>query len=214
MAQLNMCVAISVCKAVVGQFGMILVELILLIRVYALYNQSYQMKYILVGSFTIATLLETTGTVILVRSLFPLVAACQPPKASRKGLLVFGTGAGFCQCIIFIMTSYKFVTRRSSGWARTPLTSLILKEGVITFILVLGMIVHEVVRNLNPDGEIAAFSWYISFISIGASRLILSIRKVAVERRQLQSMRQQESGDSSSALYELDDLAFLDSFHE
>jgi len=212
----NMCSGMFVYKTVVGQLGLNLVEIILLLRVYALYNRSYRMKFLLGGSFITASLLETTGTVIVIQSLAPAVD-CQLPEASSKGLLIFGIGAAFCQCVIFVTTLNKFVTGRSYGWARTPLTSLMLREGVVVFFLILALLIvmsaYELIRNLTPGVGQAAFSWYITFISIGASRLILSMRKVAVDQFRNMRHHETEAGNLYLTTHELDDSICLDSFH-
>jgi len=206
----HMCAGTFVYKTVVGQLGLNLVEIILLVRVYALYNRSYRMRFLLVGSFIVASLLETTGTVIVIQSLAPTVD-CQLPEASTKGLMIFGIGAAFCQCVVFVTTLNKFVTGRSSGWARTPLTSLMLREGVVVFLLILALLMvmsaYEFIRNLTPGVGQAAFSWYIAFISIGASRLILNMRKVALDQCHLRTMRhhEAETGDLYLTSYEPDD---------
>jgi len=182
----RICPGIFVYKTIISQMSLSLVEIILLIRVYALCNQSYKAKWLLLVVFCLTTALETTGTVIVCYSLAQ-VSGCTPPGANKKGILIFGIGAGFCQSVIFGTTTIKFITRGRTGWTRTPLVSLMLRDGFVTFFLIMAllgvMIAYEIIRNIDMEMGNAVFAWFIALMSISASRLILSLRKIAVTRR-------------------------------
>jgi len=60
------------------------------------------------------------------------------------------TGAGISQLVVLAMTVAKFLTREQ-GWGRTPMISLMLKEGVTTFILVIGKFNTLSARSLLTD---------------------------------------------------------------
>ncbi|KAF8878793.1 hypothetical protein CPB84DRAFT_1852274 [Gymnopilus junonius] len=71
-----------------------------------------------------------------------------------------------------------------------PLTSLMLKEGLICLLVVFAllaiMFVSDIIHTLDTTGNSvnvgkAAFSWYMALLSVAGSRLILSMRKVAVK---------------------------------
>lgn len=51
---------------------------------------------------------------------------------------VLSAGAGLAQLVIVSSTLLKLIARRRLGWGRTPLTSLMLKQGLSTFLMVLG----------------------------------------------------------------------------
>ncbi|KDR74845.1 hypothetical protein GALMADRAFT_249753 [Galerina marginata CBS 339.88] len=178
-----LCPGIFIYKSIISQIGLALVEIILLLRVYALYNQNHKARRFLMLVFVAATILETTGNGIVIRSLGS-VTGCAPAKVDKNGIAIFGLGAGFCQLVILSTTLVKYYGSRQAGWARTPLTSLMLKEGAAAFILIFTLltilIAYEIVRRIDIQVENAAFSWHIALLSIAASRLVLNMRKVAV----------------------------------
>jgi len=197
------CSEIFIFKAILAQLGLTLVEMILLIRVYALYNQSFRAKWLLTSVFVISTTLETTGNSLVIQAL-ARTSRCIPPILDRKALMIFGIGAGVCQSIVFIMTIAKLVAGQQR---RTPLTSLMLKEGVVTFLLVFAlvaiMIAYEIIRNIDMGVGNAAFSWYTALLSVTGSRLILNMRKVAVMHRMQRHITTDDeaySGDESVCL--------------
>lgn len=92
------------------------------------------------------------------------VTGCAARKADPRGVAFFGqvhdssclfynhdvdpnhlcisvllrAGAGLSQVVVVAMTLFKLVVGRRGGWGRTPLTSLMLKQGLVTFFIVLG----------------------------------------------------------------------------
>ena len=65
-------------------------------------------------------------------------------------LIDFRTGAGLCQFVVFVTTIANLL---SSGKRRTPLTSLMLKEGVASFILLLGGIQRFLTHRIWQIGR-------------------------------------------------------------
>jgi len=183
----HICPGIFVYKTIISQMSLSLVEMILLIRVYVLCNQSYKAKRLLLLVFSLTTVLETTGTAIVCHSLAQ-ESGCMPPEPNKKGMTIFGIGAGFCQAVIFATTVTKFLARGRAGWTRTPLVSLMLRDGLVTFFLIMAllsvMIVYAItIHNIDIEVGNAGFAWFIALLSIAASRLILNTRKIAVTRR-------------------------------
>lgn len=105
-----------------------------------------------------STTLEIMGCFFVIRS-FITVPGCAARKANSLGVMFFGyviyhpicmvdfihiyglrisIGAAFSQVIIVFMTLFKLVMGRRGDWTRTPLTSLMLKQGLATFFIVLG----------------------------------------------------------------------------
>jgi len=147
----HICPGIFVYKTIISQMSLSLVEMILLIRVYVLCNQSYKAKRLLLLVFSLTTVLETTGTAIVCHSLAQ-ESGCMPPEPNKKGMTIFGIGAGFCQAVIFATTVTKFLARGRAGWTRTPLVSLMLRDGLVTFFSDHGSSeCYDSVRNYYPQ---------------------------------------------------------------
>lgn len=98
-------------------------------------------------------MLEITGSGFVITS-FINVPGCVARKADSKGVVFFryvilfswfnsninclSVGAVLSQVIIVSMTLFKLIMGRRVGWTRTPLTSLMLRQGLATFFIVLG----------------------------------------------------------------------------
>ncbi|KAF9472711.1 hypothetical protein BDN70DRAFT_441858 [Pholiota conissans] len=232
------CIHVFTYKVIMAQLTLTVVETILLIRVYALYNQSFQVKRFLAIVFLIAQTLEIWATGRIVGHLLH-TTDCKPPAANSSTLVQFGVGASLCQLVIFVLSLFKLLTRWSS---RTPLTSLMIKEGVAAFLLIVGelksfiflkqcrfgasvllvvmMSYYQVFRRFDLDLGNAAFAWYIALMSAGASRLILNMRRLAVKsrrRRQIRHLSLYNEIDSAAledSLYDSDDTICLTTFYE
>ncbi|KAF8188047.1 hypothetical protein BJ912DRAFT_1042634 [Pholiota molesta] len=217
------CINAFIFKIIIAQLTLTMVEMILYFRVYALYNQSFQVKQFLLISLVTAQILEIWATTRIVSDhLNNDNTDCKPPVAHLGTLVQFGVGASLSQLVIFFSSFYKLLNRRSS---RTPLTSLMLKEGLAAFLLILVLLIvmmghYEVFRSVNRNLGNAAFAWYIALISIGASRLILNMRKLVIKstrRRQLRHLSLYNEIDRSAlaeSFYDSDDTICLTSFYE
>ncbi|KJA18705.1 hypothetical protein HYPSUDRAFT_45042 [Hypholoma sublateritium FD-334 SS-4] len=215
------CTSVFMLRILLAQITLTMVEIILLIRVYALYSQGRHAKLVFGAVFAVSFALESTATA---RMLVRLVNGvdCKPPVVEKSIFIQFGLGAGSFQFIIFILSMNGLLLRRGS---RTPLTALMLKEGVVAFLLIVALLVvmmvhYELFRTFDRGIGQAAFAWYITLISAGASRLILNMRRLTVKSMRRRQMRQQSacrtigSEEPGYMLYDSDDEVYLTSFYE
>ncbi|KAF8892827.1 hypothetical protein CPB84DRAFT_1748719 [Gymnopilus junonius] len=176
---------IYVYKAIAAQVALKVIEMILLIRVYALYNQSFKAKRLLLAVFIITTTLELIG-------------------GSMADLEVFvnSIGAGICQFL-----------QNSCLAGQEDSADVVDVEGGCVLLGV--MITYEIIRNIyfkngNARGiGNAAFAWYLALFSIAGSRLILNMRKLAFKHR---SMLRRGYGSESGASD--DESVCLTSLHD
>ncbi|KAF9480743.1 hypothetical protein BDN70DRAFT_594111 [Pholiota conissans] len=209
------CSTIFVFKSVIGHAALTMLEIILFIRVYALYKQSLKIKYILAIVYICAASLEIVGNGFVIRSIIQ-TGGCQSPSMDNGALILFGSGAGFYQIAIFAMSLYKLY---DGGLSKTPLTTLMLRDGVIVFVLLTAMMLvlltyDSLARNLDLAFGKAFLSCFISVISISASSLILNMRKLAVKNtlRSVGYRNTAEGGAERS--YITDESICLTSFYE
>ncbi|TFK31291.1 hypothetical protein BDQ12DRAFT_217383 [Crucibulum laeve] len=182
----SLCISAFIFKAAIGQVALTCVEMIQLVRVHMLYNRSRRVRWFLTAVFIVSFSLEIAGNSIVLRTLMQ-GHSCIPEQASTRTLTMVGrTGAGLCQGTILIMTVGKFISSRRNGWARTPLASKMLKEGVVVFLLLLAvmgaMISYEVIRNLGLVFWNAAFAWYLTLVSMAGCRLALNMKELISRR--------------------------------
>ncbi|KAF8148464.1 hypothetical protein B0H34DRAFT_265077 [Crassisporium funariophilum] len=212
----RLCVGSSVFKAIVAQQALTCVEIILVVRVYALYNQSRRVKYLLCTVFLTAFTLEMTANVLVVRSL-AAGKSCKPKASPMAAVTFFGVGAGLMQSMTLAMTLFKYVAGRRYGWTRTPLSSLMLRDGLaagfLVFALLAVIFAYEGFQRLEMVIGNAAFSWYITLVSATGCRLILNMRKLADSHpsRRTQHEQQDYAGELTTDI-DLDDSMSLASF--
>ncbi|PFH53497.1 hypothetical protein AMATHDRAFT_1154 [Amanita thiersii Skay4041] len=181
---LHLCFALHISRAIAAQLTLNNVELILLIRVYALYNRSPRIRSALVAVFTIGLLLEVAGHILFLRASPGFM--CETQDTSFSAFLLFGIGASTVQSSTVALIFAKYIFDRHT-WSRTPVMLILIRDGAIISCLSLGIIAvaasyHAIRRMEYLSWEQmswdAAFSWYLTLLSICGSRLILSMRKV------------------------------------
>ncbi|KAF8876726.1 hypothetical protein BD779DRAFT_1677626 [Infundibulicybe gibba] len=178
-------------RAVVGQVLMTGIEIIMMIRVFALFNRSSRIRKLLISVFSVSFILEMIGTIMIICTVHFPSEEYHRSDASPMSLAFFGAGIGISQSVIAVMTSGKYIAALQHGWARTPLVSLMIRDGGLVFTLLamfLSIIVfYEVSGELSPALWHAAYAWYIALISTAGCRLIINMRSLVLsvsERRQ------------------------------
>ncbi|KAF8637190.1 hypothetical protein AX17_002987 [Amanita inopinata Kibby_2008] len=169
-------------------------ELVALLRVYVLYNKSTRVGVSLLLVFAIESVVKYVGVSTRVRSL-GLETTCTPSKTGTKGGIYILLGVGMNQCVVMSLIIAKLVIGRSVGWGRTPLASLMMRDGVATFML-LGAVLGGVVainsvqtRDKLRDAKLSPM--FIALLSTIGSRLILNMCCL------VQSSRETHFDDSS-----------------
>ncbi|KDR74841.1 hypothetical protein GALMADRAFT_141169 [Galerina marginata CBS 339.88] len=182
----RLCMTAFILKAITAQLTTICVEAILMVRVHALYNNSRRSGILLLLVLLFGTILEVTGAVLSLANLEPGIGGtiCTPAPCSPLHLALFAIGCGLIQGVTLFMTGLRIYFSRKRGWTRTPVVSLMLRDGVSIFVLlaviISSLIGFEVVHRLG-DGVLvwdAAYAWYVSLVSISGCRMILSMRKL------------------------------------
>jgi len=174
------CAGIFVYKTIVSQQSLNCLEIILLIRVYALYNQSCRVKYFLSTVFLVNWILQTSSNGLIIRALIER-KSCIPETVTTSPVIIYCVSAFGFQGLILSMTIFKHIVGHHYGWARTPLTSLILREGIVACFFIFGMMVLNVAyENFGLNLGEAALAWYICLLSVTGCRLILDMRKLAI----------------------------------
>ncbi|PPQ93962.1 hypothetical protein CVT25_014873 [Psilocybe cyanescens] len=96
---------------------------------------------------------------------------------------LWSAGVGLVQVALVFATLVKLILRYRSGKSRTPLASMVLNQGLATFVLVFAlvtnMMVYNFLRDLDMGVQNSLLSWYNALLSIGTSRLVLEMRKLS-----------------------------------
>lgn len=159
----SFCLAWSIYASLVGQVHVTAVEMVLAVRVYALFNRSRRIAF-LVG-FHI--LLQVTSSVVNV--IYTIRAAkyheycifSKPPlQLTYHGIIVLST-----QITLMGLTLLKTVLARRSGWGRTPIVSLLLRDSSAVFVVISALCLLTIgFCRLNGEGAIVMLLYIWPFI--------------------------------------------------
>ncbi|KAF8556762.1 hypothetical protein OG21DRAFT_553100 [Imleria badia] len=154
-----------------------LLELTLASRVFALYNRSRRIAFLLL----MLILAETAGTVriLSLRQTNQFHGTCLLIQSSKQSK--YQTILGFTvHCMLITLTLVKYFIAVRAGWGRTPLVSLVVRDGSTVYGTIVFLVITVVIGcGLQNERGVAAFFWCTAFMSISGCRMILSMERFA-----------------------------------
>lgn len=176
------CFAWFVYTAVMAQFQITAVEIILAFRVYALFNRSRRIAIIL-GSLMS---LEYIVLMIVISVSFhriPSIPYCilskPPSQIITSSIAVVAT-----QSTLLGLALIKNILARRAGWGRAPLVSLLIRDGTATYFII--CVIFFCIGSfceLRDERTVIMFFWLISIISSCGCRLIINMQRLAVDEK-------------------------------
>lgn len=176
------CFAWFVYTAVMAQFQITAVEIILAFRVYALFNRSRRIAIIL-GSLMS---LEYIVLMIVISVSFhriPSIPYCilskPPSQIMYHAIAVVAT-----QSTLLGLALIKNILARRAGWGRAPLVSLLIRDGTATYFII--CVIFFCIGSfceLRDERTVIMFFWLISIISSCGCRLIINMQRLAVDEK-------------------------------
>ncbi|TFK25679.1 hypothetical protein FA15DRAFT_668190 [Coprinopsis marcescibilis] len=165
------------CQVLVASHAMSALEMVLMVRVYALYNRQRWVAAVFIG------LLLLENVVVLVGILVNLPGEGFNPTDLTTRLpssfLYFGFGTMIVQVVILYFTLRKYFT---GTWKTIPLVKLIFRDGTLAFavlaILSLSLSVHA--AKGDPLG-VSSYAWLLVVISSVTCRLIINMQKLPLD---------------------------------
>ncbi|KJA17412.1 hypothetical protein HYPSUDRAFT_79708 [Hypholoma sublateritium FD-334 SS-4] len=180
---------VRIVKANSGLVCMIFMKLILLLRAYALYYRSFAGKCFLAGMLFIALTLELTGHAFLVQSLTTITECGQHRTPNTNGLIMVAISETIFHLSVFTMN----IKKLAFGKKRTPLMTLLLRQELFMFLaistILVALLLNAWLNTLDLGFGRACFAWFLAFVSMGGSNLLLSLRKFAVKDHQRRILR-------------------------
>ncbi|KDQ57259.1 hypothetical protein JAAARDRAFT_290441 [Jaapia argillacea MUCL 33604] len=167
-------------KSVAFQTMMSCLGLILMLRVYALYNRAPWVRSILQTLFSIEILLILP----IYCSLFPLLELdemCEPRKTpmSRLSLHLLSGVTSIVQVTLLILTLIKPVISMRKDWRnRIPsIIYLVARDGAWVFGLIFGLLFVSQIFYIfaGPLYRDLVFTWFLTILSFSGARLILNL---------------------------------------
>ncbi|KAF9480744.1 hypothetical protein BDN70DRAFT_992452 [Pholiota conissans] len=210
------CGIIFAYKTTVAHASLAMLEIVLYIRVYALYRHNRRVKYFLAIVYMFTASLKIAANVLLIQVQMQM-NGCDHQRTSTGLIITFWSGVIIYQFVILALSLYKLVY--DGRLSRTPLTALMLREGVVVFILLMAtkaLFAVLLIFELQSSFIIgrAIFSYYFAAISVAASSLILNMRKLTVKAALYPPRSQNISAEEVGRLYNTDQSICLTSFYE
>ncbi|KJA15760.1 hypothetical protein HYPSUDRAFT_338095 [Hypholoma sublateritium FD-334 SS-4] len=155
------CKTLRIIRITSGMLSAMVLQMILLIRVRALYYESRLARYFLSILYHVVVASQLAGITILIQDLKSSSNCDLHPRAQFFGLILFGIGGGVFQIMNVGMTVTKLAFRKP----RTPLMAILLREAVYTFMALSSLISAQLVNQaFNKDKHLQrAFFAYVVF---------------------------------------------------
>ncbi|KIK45645.1 hypothetical protein CY34DRAFT_500168 [Suillus luteus UH-Slu-Lm8-n1] len=176
------CFAWFVYTAVMAQFQITAVEIILAFRVYALFNRSRRIAIILGSLMT----LEYIVLIIVIGVSFhriPSIPYCilskPPSQIITSSIAVVAT-----QSTLLGLALIKHILARRAGWGRAPLVSLLIRDGTATYFII--CVIFFCIGSfceLRDERTVIMFFWLISIVSSCGCRLVVNMQRLAVDEK-------------------------------
>ncbi|KAF8637189.1 hypothetical protein AX17_002986, partial [Amanita inopinata Kibby_2008] len=165
--ELRYCTNLYVLRVFLVQQAITCTELIALLRVYVLYNKSTRIGMLLLLVFITDFSLECIGVSMRAKSL-SLGTSCVPSKIAGNVGIMLLVGMGMNQCVVVSLIVAKIMLGGSVSWGRTPLASLMMRDGFASFLLIsaiLGGVVGSCSVRLLDALRYVRFPLSITFFS-------------------------------------------------
>ncbi|EGO02843.1 hypothetical protein SERLA73DRAFT_176266 [Serpula lacrymans var. lacrymans S7.3] len=174
----------QVCKAwyiytiIITQAMATAVEIILATRVYALYNKSRRvggLLYALILIEIIAMTANSIHTIPIIEHAVICVLVKPPQQILYYSISVFTT-----QSALMGLTLIKHFFAMRNGWGRTPLVSLLMRDGIAVYLVMFVLIASTVIYCLSGNElTVIVFFWLLSLLSSTGCRLIVNMQRLA-----------------------------------
>ncbi|KIJ65113.1 hypothetical protein HYDPIDRAFT_131387 [Hydnomerulius pinastri MD-312] len=159
------------------QLSTTVVEVILAMRAYALFNKSRRIGLLLCFLITaeFANMCFTMTDMAPVTSFGTVCVLLQlPQKAATTGMIVPIT-----QTTLVGLITFKSILAVQSGWGRTPLVSLLIQEGIAVYLTMLVLFAFVFFGSMREDERmISMVFWSMSIVSTCGCRLLINMERV------------------------------------
>ncbi|GJE87391.1 hypothetical protein PsYK624_034740 [Phanerochaete sordida] len=156
----------------------IVVEIILILRIYAMYTANRRLLYVLVPTFVAQmTIMAASLGVSLpqMRDSAHCADVVFPPKSSRTGAIASVAFEG----VLVALTLCRYFIARAEGWGRAGLMTILVRDGVWAFVLLFVANLANTLFFTIAPATLAAlgFPWLLALLGALGPRLILNIRR-------------------------------------
>ncbi|KAI0792300.1 hypothetical protein C8Q75DRAFT_804702 [Abortiporus biennis] len=167
----------QIVQAVILQLTITTVDVILLMRVYALFNRN-RILLVVFTSLFIAEISYMCYVLSVVTPRLEYNSECFVTHSPSIFITFWIVSLSF-ETLLFALTLFKFVVAVKVGWGKRPVMKQFVSDGTWAYALIfLTMFINSMLYKLvhNPLAGIC-YTWLLSVLSFAGSRLILNPRR-------------------------------------
>ncbi|KAF8200756.1 hypothetical protein BJ912DRAFT_947073 [Pholiota molesta] len=162
-------------QVIVAALAVSALEIVLMARVYALYNQPKWLATLLIAFLIIEIVVATLGLSLNLPShdFDPYLLLSHLPAS----FAYFGLCSISIQCVVLALTLVKY---RRSSLRTVPLVRLMIRDGTLAFVMSTIFSLTVVIYTLcNMSFAVTGYAWLLSAVSCTTCRLIINMQTVS-----------------------------------
>lgn len=166
------------------------VDIILMIRVYAFYNRRRWVGFLMLFLLFFRVGLSSASAVMTVPDQ-RFDHSCLNENVPSVVMYFFIMGEFFLQSIILGLTFVRQFAAVRAGWARTPLVSLLCRDGATAFTIIIAVLIGTTVYarlEYMHDSAHFVFPAFVAMLSCVGCRLVISMQKLVAPNLQEHSL--------------------------
>ncbi|THV06171.1 hypothetical protein K435DRAFT_773378 [Dendrothele bispora CBS 962.96] len=163
-------------QTVIGNLLIITVQIILMVRVYALYDKNRYIAWM----FSLLAVSECVTTVLnVIFTTHRDLTLSNVLGPAPRSFVYFGIIPSLTQLTILVLTLLQYRRAARGGWAKTPIIGLMIRDGTIAFIVLFAMTAGWVITTVMSSRYTPVFySWLICFGASTACRIIINTYQI------------------------------------
>ncbi|KAK7690397.1 hypothetical protein QCA50_007055 [Cerrena zonata] len=178
----GICLGWIIWEAFLTHSLLIFVEIVLLLRIYVLYDKNNVLLWILLALLTIETLiLLGIAAYSIPRSIFSLELGCVVISAPPLNLVAWLAPMSF-QTILFMLTTYRLfnVMKESRTLGMQSALFAFLRDGLWAYIVILVVTILNVLMFRFQDTPLAPllFKWALCIVAFTGAHVMLNMRRI------------------------------------
>ncbi|KAG1816342.1 uncharacterized protein BJ212DRAFT_1354314 [Suillus subaureus] len=176
------CLAWNIYVSFLGQVHVTAVEVLLAVRVYALFNRSRRIAF-LVGFHILLEVISSVVNAVYTIRATEYHGYCIFYKPSHQ-LLYYSIIILSTQITLMGLTLSKTILTRRSGWGRTPIVSLLLRDGSAVLFVISALCLLTIgFCRLNGERATVIFFWSVSILSSCGCWLLMNTQQLVAHGR-------------------------------
>ncbi|KZT04617.1 uncharacterized protein LAESUDRAFT_288417 [Laetiporus sulphureus 93-53] len=152
------------------------VQLMVVMRLHAMYAGNEKIKRLMVAPFVAEALIMMTTLGLSVPRIMtsPMCLGASIPIE----MIIYCVTAIFYECLLFILTVSRYVYVRREGWQNAALLNVMFRDGILAFSVIIAVMINNTVLFATGPRALAVlgFPWLLAVLGSAGSRLILNLR--------------------------------------